>query len=61
MKAGIVTLFGDNYGNKLQNLAVQRIIERYGVEAETILVDVGQGIRSINEKRIKKLNGWKRE
>ena len=32
MKAGIVTLFGDNYGNKLQNLAVQKIIEKYGIE-----------------------------
>lgn len=55
MKVGIVTLFGDNYGNKLQNLAVQKIIERYDVETETILVDVGQGIRPINGKFIKKL------
>lgn len=56
MKAGIVTLFGDNYGNKLQNLAVQKIIEKYGIEAETILVDVEQGIRPINGRVIKKLS-----
>ncbi len=46
MKVGIVTLFGDNYGNKLQNLAVQRLFEQHGCEAETIILEVKQGIRT---------------
>lgn len=45
MKAGIITLYGDNYGNKLQNLAVQKVLEKHGVEAETIILDVKQGIK----------------
>ena len=37
-KAGIVTLYGNvNYGNRLQNLAVQTILEDYGFKAESIV------------------------
>lgn len=58
MKIGIITLFGDNYGNKLQNLAVQKIIEKYGFEAETILIDVSRGIKRPYARglTLKKLN-----
>lgn len=38
MKIGIVTLYGDNFGNKLQNLAVQRVLESLGHTAETVTV-----------------------
>ena len=35
-KAGIVTLFGEyNFGNRLQNYAVQEVLKRYGLEVET--------------------------
>ena len=44
-KVGIITLYGDNYGNKLQNLAVQKILEENGCQAETILVNVYRGIK----------------
>lgn len=50
MKVGIITLFGDNYGNKLQNLAVQMILERHGADVETIILDVKQGIRKPTAK-----------
>ena len=36
-KAGIVTLFGEyNFGNRLQNYAVQQVLRNKGLEAETI-------------------------
>lgn len=44
MKIGIITLFGDNYGNKLQNFAVQRIIEGLECEVETIITNTNRGI-----------------
>lgn len=58
MKAGIVTLFDNNYGNKLQNLAVQKVLEKYGFEAETIRINVDEGIiKPKNTKNeIKKIN-----
>ena len=38
-KLGLLTLNGyDNYGNRLQNYALERTIERLGFEVETILV-----------------------
>ena len=37
-KIGIVTFYGNaNYGNRLQNLAVQTILEDYGFRAESII------------------------
>ncbi len=36
MKFGIITLLGDNYGNRLQNYAVQEILRQYGDEIYTI-------------------------
>ena len=36
-RAGIVTLFGEyNFGNRLQNYAVQQILKRNGLDVETI-------------------------
>ena len=45
MKVGIVTLFSDNYGNKLQNLAVQTLLERMGCEVVTLVPEIKNGIR----------------
>jgi len=37
MKVGIVTFtFGDNYGQRLQNYAVQELLQRRGADASTI-------------------------
>ncbi len=36
MKLGIITLLGDNYGNRLQNYAVQEILKEYADEVYTI-------------------------
>ena len=38
MKVGIMTITNDkpNYGNRLQNYAVQKVLESIGCEAETI-------------------------
>ena len=30
MRFGIVTLVGDNYGNKYQNYAVEQLLSEYG-------------------------------
>ena len=38
-KIGIITLYGNqNYGNRLQNLAVQEILEEQGFRAESIVL-----------------------
>ena len=57
-KVAIITIFGDNYGNKLQNLAVQKIFEKYGFEAETIRINVDEGIIKPKDTKneIKKIN-----
>ncbi len=40
MKIGIVTLFGNfNYGNRLQNYALEQVIKKAGHEATTVIVD----------------------
>lgn len=40
-KIGIVTLFGNyNYGNRLQNYAVQKIANNYGYDTETLLFSI---------------------
>lgn len=37
MKIGIITLYGHtNYGNKLQNYALQQVLKQEGIESETI-------------------------
>ncbi len=37
-KIGVVTLYGyTNYGNRLQNYAVQELLKRYGYETETLV------------------------
>lgn len=36
-KVGIITLFGEyNFGNRLQNYAVQEVLKKFGLEVETI-------------------------
>ena len=45
MKIGVITLFGENYGNKLQNYAVQYLLESKGFDVETVVVNTkGRGI-----------------
>ena len=51
MKAAIITLFGDNYGNKLQNYALQELLRSYGFDAETLLVKSGQKLHEIEGKK----------
>lgn len=47
MKIGIVTLVGDNYGNKYQNFAVEQLLSRYGT-VETFSTVSGQPVTSAN-------------
>ena len=35
MKVGIITMISDNYGNRLQNYALQQSIKKLGAEIET--------------------------
>ena len=59
-KAGIITIFGEyNYGNRLQNYAVQQVLRRQGLDAETIRYigydDYAPSINSeISKNRLKK-------
>ena len=47
MKAGIVSLYGNvNYGNKLQNFAVQQVMRKLGYETDVIYIQT-------NKSRIK--------
>lgn len=55
MKVAIVTLYGEfNYGNRLQNYAVQKCLENMGIQSETIVainqVSVIDKIKKIAEK-----------
>ncbi len=58
MKVGIITLFSENYGNKLQNLAVQKLLEAQGCDVETIIYNVKGGIRKPSplSQKLNKLN-----
>lgn len=58
MKVGIVTLFGDNYGNKLQNYAMQVLLAHIGCDTETIRIDYGENYYHKKGKfdDLKKLN-----
>ena len=50
MKVGIVTVYGDNYGNKLQNYALSHIVEEQGHICETIRIKNGYNLNSAYEK-----------
>ncbi|MDU3520893.1 MAG: polysaccharide pyruvyl transferase family protein [Clostridium saudiense] len=52
-KVGIVSLYGNNnYGNKLQNYAVQETIKKYGYEVENIINIPCLNNRENNKKEI---------
>ena len=57
MKIAIVTLFSDNYGNKLQNYALQALLESMGHEVKTIIIKDGVKFHLLQSKNesIKKL------
>ena len=41
MKVGIITIVdNDNYGNRLQNYAVQKVLKNLNVDSETINYEV---------------------
>ena len=59
-KAGIITIFGEwNYGNRLQNYAVQEVLKKLGIDAETIkYIGLSDTIHkqkaSLSQKRLEK-------
>lgn len=54
MKIGILTITnGENYGNRLQNYAVQNVLENLGAEAETIKNITNIPVRE--ENKVKKM------
>lgn len=45
-KVGIITLLGyRNYGNRLQNYAVQEVLQKFGFEGDTILYSIYEGTK----------------
>ena len=56
MKTGIITLFGEiNYGNRLQNYAVSRLLQKYG-GVETIVIQSESNIKKTIREWF--LNRW---
>src|SRR5690625_2987131 len=56
-KIGIITLNGYfNYGNRLQNYALQEMLKDLGFEVETIINDSLQ-IRSEGKRKIERIKG----
>ena len=62
-KAAIITLYGNyNFGNKLQNYALQAVLEDYGFEVETLIFSSAKsdrasvGLSDKFKKKIKKIN-----
>ena len=59
-KAGIITLFGEyNFGNRLQNYAVQEVLKKFDLEVETIKYlgindDVASEANDIHKSRLEK-------
>ena len=43
MKIGLITLFGENYGNKLQNYAVQYLLDHKKEAYEMGMCDFREG------------------
>ena len=62
-KAGIITLYGNNnYGNRLQNFAVQESLKKLGIEVETIIYITKGGRNIENDMKCSqnKLNTFKK-
>ncbi len=58
MKVGIITINDNtNYGNRLQNYAVQRILEENGIQAETIRNKVNPSTTASNKTIFQKIKG----
>lgn len=57
-KVAIITIFGDNYGNKLQNYALQQILKGLQYDGRTIIVKNGSGLHHIEKGQdvLKKFN-----
>ena len=59
-KAGIITLFGEyNFGNRLQNYAVQEVLKKFDLDVETIKYlglydDVASEANDIHKNRLTK-------
>lgn len=55
-KIGIITLYGaNNYGNRLQNYAVHKVLTKMGYDSETIVSKRSSNIKSKAKKHIKKI------
>lgn len=62
-KAGIITLFGEyNFGNRLQNYAVQEVLKKFNLDVKTIkYLGLNDDVaRSETEKDISRLNKFKK-
>lgn len=62
-KAGIITLFGEyNFGNRLQNYAVQEVLKKFNLDVKTIkyLGLYDDVARSETDKDISRLNKFKK-
>lgn len=54
-KVAIVTLNGYfNYGNRLQNYAVQEVLKSYGFEVETLIININNTNKKVNNNRLKR-------
>lgn len=54
-KCAIITIVEDNYGNRLQNYAVQHVLNSMGINSETINIDNTLGIKHSMKLKVKAL------
>lgn len=58
LKVAIVTIISNNYGNRLQNYALQIVLQNIGVKAETIPVEIKYDFKGLIKLRLKTLASY---
>ena len=58
MKTGIITIISRNYGNRLQNFALQRVLEKKNIKVRTVPINNYYSIKIFIKFIIKKVL-WK--
>lgn len=58
MKVGIVTIISNNYGNRLQNYALQEVLQELQVDVETLPVEIKYDLKGMVKLRLKTIASW---
>ena len=60
-KVGVITMFGDyeNFGNRLQNYAVQQVLKKHNLDSETFIY-VPKGEDDVIDYNLDRLEAFKK-